>query len=70
MTPQDASKSRNGAVHPMLIESLLYASLNCQDTDAIMLRIKKHSNLPPKMKVELIETVKESNPECKWDAND
>jgi hypothetical protein len=54
----------------MLIESLLYASLNCQDTDAIMLRIKKHSNLPPKMKVELIETVKESNPECKWDAND
>jgi len=65
----DASKSRNGAVHPM-IEFLLYSSLSCYDVDSIMLRIKSNENLNNQVKVELIEVMKESNPDCIWDAND
>jgi len=65
----DASKSRNGAVHPM-IEILLYSSLTCQQADSIMLRMQSNEDLPPSMKVELVETMKEATPECYWDAND
>ena len=66
----DASKSRNGAVHPM-IELLLYSSLTCTQADSIMFRMKTNENIPPEMKVELIEVMKESTPECyPWDAND
>ena len=66
----DASKSRNGAVHPM-IEFLLYSSLSCSDADAIMFRMKNHEHLSNQVKIELIEAVKESTPECyPWDAND
>lgn len=66
----DASKSRNGAVHPM-IEILLYSSLSCSDADAIMFRMRNKKNLDNQVKIELIEAVKESTPECyPWDAND
>ena len=65
----DASKSRNGAVHPM-IEFLLYSSLSCSDADAIMFRMKNHENLSNQVKIELVESVKESTFECYWDAND
>ena len=65
----DASKSRNGAVHPML-ELLFYSSLTCQQADTIMLKMKANENLSNAFKVELIETVKESTPECIWDAHD
>jgi hypothetical protein len=65
----DASKSRNGAVHPM-IELLFYSSLTCTQADSIMFRMKTNENIPPEMKVELIEVMKESSPDCYWDAND
>jgi len=66
----DASKSRNGAVHPML-ELLFYSSLTCTQADSIMLRMRTNENIPPEMKVELIEVMKESTPDCyPWDAND
>ena len=66
----DASKSRNGAVHPM-IDFLLYSSLSCSDADAIMLRMKNHEDLSNQVKIELVEAIKESTPECyPWDAND
>ncbi len=65
----DASKSRNGAVHPM-IEFLLYSSLSCSDADSIVLRMKNNENLNNQVRVELIEVMKESNPDCIWDAND
>ncbi len=65
----DASKSRNGAVHPM-IEFLLYSSLSCSDADSIMLRIKNNENVNNQVKIELIEVMKESTPDCYWDAND
>ena len=57
-----------------MLELLLYSSMTCQDADALMLRIRKNrSELPPHVVVELVETVRESVPECEifyWDAND
>ena len=53
-----------------MIELLLYSVLSCPDADAIVLRIQKHESLKPEWKLELVETVKESAPDCPWDAND
>jgi hypothetical protein len=53
-----------------MLEILLYTTLTCQQSEAIMLRITKNKDLPPAVKVELVETVRESTPECYWDAND
>ena len=62
----DASKSRNGAFIPMIPELLLYTSLTCEQSSELMLRIEQHKNLPDPIKVELVETVKESAPHCEW----
>jgi len=68
--PQGTQVSRrNGAFIPM-VELLLYTTLSCPDADAIMLRIQAHDNLPEAVRVELVETVRESTPHCYWDAND
>ena len=56
-----------------MFELLLYSNMMCADADALMLKIKNNtSELSPKVVVELVETVKESVPECNyyWDAND
>ena len=53
-----------------MFEILLYSTLTCSQTDAIILRMKQNENISPEYKVELIEVMKESNPECYWDAND
>ena len=65
----DASKSRNGSVDSML-ELLFYSSLTCAQADAIMLKMRANENISNAFKLELVETVKESVPECVWDAND
>jgi hypothetical protein len=56
-----------------MVELLLYSGMLCADADALMIRIKTNKpELPKEIVVELIETVKESVPECEfyWDAND
>ena len=54
-----------------MLELLLYANMTCQDAETLMLRISKNrSELPPSVVLELVETVRESTPECHWDAND
>ncbi len=55
-----------------MIELLLYSTLTCTQADAIMLKIRASEYLDNQIKVELVETVKESTPECihYWDAND
>ena len=53
-----------------MFELLLYSSITCPDADAMILRIEKHHGLRPEVKLELVETVKESVPECYWGAND
>ena len=56
-----------------MFDLLLYSGMMCSDADALIFRIQKNeSELSPKVVVELVETVKESVPECNyyWDAND
>ena len=56
-----------------MFDLLLYSGMLCADADALVLKIKANrTELPPAIVVELVETVKESVPECKldWDAND
>ena len=55
-----------------MLELLLYSSMKCTDADALMLRIKAQQHLEPRIQIELVETIKESVPECRyyWDAND
>tara|TARA_B000000477_G_C5955619_1_gene169818 strand:+ start:420 stop:584 length:165 start_codon:yes stop_codon:yes gene_type:complete len=54
-----------------MIEFLLYSSLSCSDADAIMLRMRNNENLNNDVRIELIEVMKESTPDCyPWDAND
>jgi hypothetical protein len=53
-----------------MIEILLYSTLSCSDADAIMLRMKNNENLNNEVRIELIEVMKESSPDCYWDAND
>jgi len=56
----------------MIPELLLYTTLSCEQSSAIMLRIEASKYLDKEVKVELVETVKESAPECEWywDAHD
>jgi hypothetical protein len=55
-----------------MLELLFYTTLSCTQTDAIMLKIEANQNLSNIVKVELIETLKDSAPECEWywDAHD
>jgi hypothetical protein len=53
-----------------MLEILLYSALTCLEADSIIEKIKADENLKNNIKIELVETMKESVPECKWDAND
>ena len=55
-----------------MLELLFYSSMTCTDADALMFRIKAQEHLEPKIQIELVETIKDSVPECDyyWDAND
>ena len=55
-----------------MFEILLYTTLSCTQADAIMFRISTNKHLNDELKLELVETIKESAPECDfyWDAND
>jgi hypothetical protein len=53
-----------------MIEFLLYSTLSCSDADSIMLRLKNNKDLGSQVKIELVEVLKESAPECYWDAHD
>ena len=54
-----------------MVELLLYATLSCSDSEALMLRITQNESVPPMVKIELVETVREATEiECIWDAND
>ena len=53
-----------------MVDLLLYSSIACADADAIMLRMKANEDIPQMVRIELIETVKDSTPHCYWDAND
>ena len=48
-----------------MFDLLLYSGMLCADADALVFRIQANkSELSPKIVIELVETVKESVPEC------
>ena len=51
-----------------MVDFLLYTTLNCSDADAIMLRMESNKDLNNQVRIELVEVLKESTPECPWDA--
>ena len=56
-----------------MIELLLYSGMLCADADALIIGIQANkSELSSRVVLELVETVKETVPECDyyWDAND
>jgi len=55
-----------------MLEVLFYTTLTCTQTDAIMLKIENNNNLSNVVKVELVETLMDSAPQCDWywDAHD
>ena len=53
-----------------MVDFFLYTTLSCSDADSIMLRMKNNENLNNEVRIELIEVMKESSPDCYWDAND
>jgi len=53
-----------------MFEVLLYASLNCTDAKDIIRRIGESKSVSQIIQSEVVETIKESTPECNWDAND
>jgi len=56
-----------------MFELLLYTSLTCSSARNLISKINRDENLPDHIKMELVETVKDSMQErdfCNWDAND
>ena len=53
-----------------MFEVLLYASLNCIDAKDIIRRVEASKSISQIIQAEVVETVKETAPECNWDAND
>tara|TARA_R100001463_G_scaffold97322_1_gene151806 strand:- start:4 stop:165 length:162 start_codon:yes stop_codon:yes gene_type:complete len=53
-----------------MIDLLLYSTLACEDTVAIIQRVKAQEDMSSIVKNEIILTLQEATPECPWDAND
>tara|TARA_B100000085_G_scaffold18943_1_gene16235 strand:- start:996 stop:1157 length:162 start_codon:yes stop_codon:yes gene_type:complete len=53
-----------------MIELLLYSSIACIDAVDVINRIEANDSVNKVIRTEVIETIKEATPECKWDAND
>ena len=53
-----------------MFEFLLYAGIHCTDAEDVIRRIEASNSVSKIVKAEVIVTVKEATPECKWDAND
>ena len=64
---RDASKSRNGYVHPM-IPFLIATSFTCSDANILIDKMNGY-NVEEDVRLEMIQVIKEETKEC-WDAND
>tara|TARA_Y100000022_G_scaffold137867_1_gene119911 strand:- start:4 stop:165 length:162 start_codon:yes stop_codon:yes gene_type:complete len=53
-----------------MLELLLYSNIHCIDAVEMIQRIEANKNVDKVIRTEVIETLKEATPECKWDAND
>jgi len=53
-----------------MLELLLYASIACQDATEMIGRIEANENMSKIIRTEIVATIKEATPHCKWDAHD
>jgi len=53
-----------------MIDFLLYASINCQDAADMIGSVKANNSMSKIVRMEVVETIKDATPHCKWDAND
>jgi len=53
-----------------MFELLLYASINCKDASDMIGRVRANESISKIIQTEVIETIKDATPECKWDAHD
>ena len=53
-----------------MIDLLFYASIACSDVTEMIGRIEANENMSKIIRTEIVETIKEATPHCKWDAND
>ena len=53
-----------------MFEFLLYSGIHCTDAKDVIRRIEASNSVSEIVKAEVIATVKEATPKCKWDAND
>ena len=53
-----------------MFEFLLYSGIHCADAKDMVRRIEVNRDVSKIIQTEVIETIKEATPECKWDAND
>jgi len=53
-----------------MIDLLLYASIACQDAADMIGRVKANEDMSKIVRTEIVETLKEATPHCKWDAHD
>ncbi len=53
-----------------MFDLLFYANMSCTDAAKIIGRVNKTPHMNKEEKVEVVEVIQESNPHCKWDAND
>ena len=53
-----------------MFELLFYSGIVCTDAADIISRVRANDSVSELVQIEVIETLKESTPECNWDAND
>ena len=53
-----------------MFELLLYSGIHCTDAVDMINRMQASESVSEEIKVELVEVIQESTPECDWDAND
>ena len=53
-----------------MFELLLYSGIHCNDAKDMIQRIEASKSVSQIIRSEVVETLKEATPECKWDAND
>lgn len=53
-----------------MFEILLYINVSCQDVADMISRVRANDSVSKIIQTEIVETLKEATPECKWDAHD
>ena len=53
-----------------MLEFALYLNIHCTDASDLISRLQAKDNMNEMVRVEIIEVIRESTPDCNWDAND